>query len=183
MTRFQPKGDRSQRSIIASIAAEAAFGQLLTFEHLAQSLGISGDPDLKTVIRAAVTAARPLLLRDYGRVLIAARGQGYRVGKPSELAVVAQGHRMRADRQMGRALEVVTHGDTTGMTDSEYQRFMATRTIIVGLHRRMTAVEDRIERIEAALFGEAEPAAPVDGEVITSRYERPVKQPAWPRGR
>lgn len=174
MPHFQPKGDRSQRSVITSLAAAAEFGALLTYAELTTALQLSDVPDPRPVIRGAVTAARPVLLRDHGRVLIPLRGEGYRIGNPGELAGVAQGHRMRADRQLGQALAVVTHGDTNGMTDAEYQRFAATRTAIVGLHRRMTAVEDRIERIETALFGSEPARSPVIGEVTERSDAHPV---------
>jgi hypothetical protein len=166
MPLFQPKGDRSQRSIIAALAASSEYGALLSYDELIRALGIDDDDNPRPIVRSAVTAARPLILRDHGRVLIADRGRGYRIGQPGELAGVAQAYRMSADRQLSRALDIVTHGDTASMSDVEYQRFAATRTVIVGLHRRMTAVEDRLERMEKALFGDGEPTSRVAGEVI-----------------
>jgi hypothetical protein len=174
MPPFQPKGDRSHRSIIVDLASRADLGALLTYQEMSQALGLPWRAeDTRPVVRSAVTSARPALIRDHGRVLIAQRGEGYRVGKPGELEGVAMGHRDRSERQLMKALAVVTHGDTKSMSDAEYQRFQAAKLIIVGLHRRMTQIEDRMSRVEAAVFGQPPPQA--TGEVLESASEREAR--------
>lgn len=172
MTQFQPKGDRSFRSIIISMAANASFGQLLTFSDMADAMGLESQGDVRPAVRGAVAAAKPLLMRDHGRVMISARGEGYRVGRPGEIEGVALDHRNKSEKQLLRALDVVTYADTKSMSDAEYQRFEATKAVIVGLHRRMNAMEDRLSKIEEAVFGP--PKLPATGHVI-ERHDDPVR--------
>lgn len=153
MSPFAPKGDRSLRVIVAELAAKAEFGQLLTFNELALALDVPDNEAGHNRVRQAVSTARPLVLKDHGRALVAVRGQGYRVALPGELAGIAQDHRHRADRAMGRALAVVDRADTSAMSPEEYQRFQAVGVVIRNLHGRMTSAEDRLADLESAVFG------------------------------
>lgn len=179
MPQFTPRGDRSLKLAAVDLVVKAEPGELLTYAYLATALNageFSGDP--RDVIRGAISAARPLLIRDHGRAIIAERGKGYRVALPGELAGVAQEHRGKADRQVSKALAIVTHGDTSTMTQEEFTRFQATRAIIVNLHRRMNNMEERMARIEEAIFGKA--PAQATGEVISTEVPRAESQrPYW----
>jgi hypothetical protein len=168
MPYFKPAGDRSYRDAVLELATVTPLGELLEFTRLASVLRLSTSADDRTIIRGAVSAARPRLIRDHGRALIAVRGKGYRIARPGELADVAQDYRQRADRQVNRALLVVKHADTSGMTAVEYQRFEATRIIITSLHMRMNMMDERLARLESAIFG---PELPVAVGVITERHD------------
>jgi len=163
---FPSKGSRALRVIVAEMAAKAAFGDVLTFEALAQAIDVGADEAGRAQVRQAVSAARPLLLNDHGRALVAVRGKGYRVARPGEMAGIAQDHRQRADRQIGRALAIIDKADMTAATDEERRRFQAVGLVIRNLSNRMNSAEQRLADLEEAVFGPGPKIIPgeVDGD-------------------
>lgn len=164
MSPFTPKGSRALRVIVTEMAAAADYGDILTFADLAEALGLDDDEAGRAQVRQAVSAARPLVLQDHGRALVAVRGTGYRVALPGELAGIAQDHRRRADRQIGKALAVVEHADMTAATEEERRRFQAVGLVIRNLHSRMTSAEQRLADLEDVVFGSRPKVVP--GKVI-----------------
>jgi hypothetical protein len=162
---FQPKGSRALRVIITEMAAKAAYGDVLAFADLAVAIDVTDDDAGRSQVRQAVSAARPLLLSDHGRLLVAERGKGYRVALPGEAAGVAQDHRRRADRQISKAVAIVDSADTTGMSPEELKRFMAVGMVIRNLHGRMTAAEQRLADLEDAVFGQTPRRKVIPGKI------------------
>jgi hypothetical protein len=163
MSPFPPKGSRALRVIITEMAAKASRGDVLTFTELAEAIGVGEDEAGRAQVRQTVSAARPLLLSDHGRALVAVRGKGYRVALPGEIAGIAQDHRRRADRQIGKALDVIDKADMTAATEEEQRRFQAVGVVIRNLHSRMTTAEQRLADLEDAVFGP--PRRVIHGEV------------------
>lgn len=165
MSPFTPKGSRALRVIVAELAARAAYGDVLTFTELAQAIGVEDDAAGHAQVRQAVSAARPVLLADHGRALVAVRGKGYRVALPGELAGIAQDHRRRADRQIGKALAVIDQADMSAATDEERQRFQAVGVVIRNLHSRMTSAEQRLADLEDVVFGQKPRRKVIPGKI------------------
>jgi hypothetical protein len=160
---FPAKGSRALRVIVAEMAAGASFGDVLTFTELAQAIDVADDEAGRAQVRQAVSAARPLLLNDHGRALVAVRGKGYRVARPGEMAGIAQDHRQRADRQIGKALAIIDKADMTAATEEERRRFQAVGLVIRNLSNRMNSAEQRLADLEEAVFGPSPKIVP--GEV------------------
>jgi hypothetical protein len=155
MSPFKPKGDRSLRAIVASLTASASPGDLLAYKDLAIALDLPEND--RTQIRQAVSAARPVILRDHNRALIPVRGEGYRIAYANEFAGLAQDHRRKADRQMTKALDIVSNVNEQELSPQELQRHRAVAMVIKNLHNRMTGAESRLEQLEKAVFGERPP--------------------------
>jgi len=167
MSPFIPKGSRAIRVIITEFASSVELGELLSFKILAERIGVDDDDAGRARVRQAVSAARPLLLKDYKRALVADRGKGYRVALPGEFAGIASDHRDRATRQMGKALAVIEHADEAAMSPQELQRHRAVGIVIRNLHGRLTSAEQRLADLEAAVFGPPQKVIPghvEDGE-------------------
>lgn len=160
MSPFRPKGDRSLRVIVADLAAKADHGTLLTFAALAEAIGAQDDEAGRNQVRQVVSAARPLLLSDHGRALVAVRRQGYRVATPGEMTGVAQDYRARGDESFRKALVVYDKADTKSMTTGELAIFRAASSGFRAMHRRMNAQEDRISDLEEAVYGRRRPVIP-----------------------
>jgi hypothetical protein len=165
MSPFTPKGSRALRVIITELAAAANYGDILTFTDLAQAIDVTDDETGRAQVRQTVSAARPLLLSDHGRALVAVRGKGYRVALPGEMAGIAQDHRRRADRSIGRALAVIDKADMTAASDEERRRFQAVGVVIRNLHSRMTSAEQRLADLEDAVFGQKPRRRVIPGKV------------------
>lgn len=152
MSPFTPKGDRAQRVIVVELAAQAQPGDLITYDTMARALGL--DPARhRERIRQAVTAARPLLLVDHKRCLVADPGHGYRVAFAREQAGIAQLHRRKADRQLTTAMAVIENVDETAMTEAERNRHRATGLVLRRLVSHMTRTDERLAHLEAMVFG------------------------------
>jgi hypothetical protein len=152
MSPFAPKGDRAQKVIVVELAAKAQPGDLITFDAMAEALDL--DPaQHRERIRQAVTAARPILLADHKRCLVADPGHGYRVAFAREFAGIAQTHRRKADRQIGKAMAVIDNVDVADMTPAELQRHQAVGVVMRNLVGRMTSAEERLGQLEAMVFG------------------------------
>lgn len=164
MSPFKPKGDRSLRTIVADLTSKASPGDLLTYRTLAFALELPEDD--RTQIRQAVSAARDVILKDQNRALIAVRGEGYRVAYANEFAGLAQGHRRRADRQMTKALDIVSNVNESELSPEDLKRHRAVAMVIRNLHNRMSGAESRLEQLEKAVFGERPPT--IQGRVEKS---------------
>jgi hypothetical protein len=162
LSPFAPKGDRSLRVIVAEMVGQRSPGDLLTYEELGKVLDL--DPDeRRDQIRQAVSAARPLVLIDQKRALIPVRGEGYRIAWASEFAGIATEYRRKADRSIGRALDVVRNVNEKELSPEELKRHRAVAVIITNLHTRMTSAESRLQQLEEAVFGKPRPVIP--GEI------------------
>jgi len=150
---FQPKGSRALRVIVAELAATRDRGDLITYGELAEALDTTEDEAGRSLVRQAVSAARPLLLRDHKKALVAVRAKGYRVALAGEHAGIAQDHRRKSDRQISKALAVIEHTDESAMTPDELRRHNAVGVLIRNLHSRMTSAEQRLADLETAVFG------------------------------
>lgn len=164
MAAFKPKGSRALRVIIAERAAAEQYGTVLTFAELAAELGAADNEAGRALVRQSVSAARPLLLRDYSKALVAVRGHGYRVAEPGEFAGIAQEHRGRADRSLHRALATVDHAPVEHMTQAERARHNAVSTVLHNVVSRMTAAEKRLADLEAIVYGPPRAASRIVNE-------------------
>lgn len=151
MAAFQPKGSRAIRVIVAELAAKTPRGDLLTFEQIAEAIDV--DPEDRSAVRQAVSAARPLMLRDHSIALVAERRKGYRVALAGEFAGIAQDYRRRSDRAITKAVAHIDHAPVGEMDDAERKRWEAVGIVVRNLHSRMTSAEQRLADVEAVLFG------------------------------
>lgn len=164
MAAFQPKGSRAIRVIVAELAARTQRGNLLTFAEIAAALGLTGDGEAtRSQVRQAVSAARPLMLRDHNIALVAERGKGYRVAQPGEFAGIAQDHRRKSDRAIGRALATIDNAPVNAMSPDERKRHEAVGIVVRNLHNRMSSAEQRLADLEAVIYGP--PRKVIEGQV------------------
>lgn len=150
---FQPKGSRALRVILVEAAVAAPVGSILTYAELARQIDAPDNDAGRAQVRQVVSMARPLLLRDHRRALVAVRGEGYRVARAGEFAGIAQDHRRKSDRQMSKALAVIEHAPEDQMSAEELTRHRAVGTVIRNLHSRMNSAEQRLADLEAAVYG------------------------------
>jgi hypothetical protein len=151
MAAFQPKGSRAIRVIVTELAAKASRGDLIPFDQIADAIGVSRED--RSAVRQAVSAARPLMLRDHNIALVAERGKGYRVALAGEFVGIAQDYRRKSDRAIGRSIAHIEFAPVKEMTEAERKRWEATGIVLRALHKRMTSAEQRLADIERVLFG------------------------------
>ena len=151
MAAFQPKGSRAIRVIVADLAASKTRGDLITFEEIADAINVPAED--RAQVRQAVSAARPLMLRDHQIALVAERRKGYRVARPGEFAGIAQDHRLKSDRQLSKALAHIERAPVDDMTPAERKRHEAVGTVLRNVIGRMTDAEQRLADLESVVYG------------------------------
>ena len=142
---------RSGADIIAGLVQDKDYGTILTFGEIAEALGV-GESEL-VIIRGAVNRAKRRLNRDYLRHLVAVPRKGYKVIYPGEFADAAVHHRKKSDRQIKKAISVISAADERDMTEAELVRNRQIANVMRALHERQQDTDARLSRIEKLLFG------------------------------
>ena len=162
---------RSAASLIAELAHGKPYGHILTYEEIADQLGI--EPTDLVRIRSAMARSKERLLREHQRGVEARPGRGYEILHPGAHAHLAAKHRRKSDRQIKRAIKVIKGADERDMNPMELERNRQLGMVLERLHERQQDVEDRVSRLESLMLGTikvipgiAEPAYPaIAGEV------------------
>jgi len=97
---FEPKGDRSEATLLYELFASRDYGSLISYDELTDALG----RDLRAGQRGPVYAARVRLEKNDDKTLALERCVGYRIARPDEHVGLAQGRRKRARKQLSRGL-------------------------------------------------------------------------------
>jgi alkylated DNA nucleotide flippase Atl1 len=142
---------RSAASLITELVHGKPYGYLLTYDEIADQLGI-GPSDLVR-IRAAIARSKDRLLREHKRGIEARPGEGYVVLHPGQHAHLASRHRKKSDRQIKRAIRVIKGANELDMTDMERERNRQVGMVLERLHERQQDVEDRVARLESLMLG------------------------------
>jgi len=136
--------------------APQPYGTLVSYADILKATGL----DLRAN-RAPVSRARSEMEAVDQKTFEAARNKGYRIVEPSQHLRLANGHRQRSVRQMGRAVEVAQATNVTlctpeearavrefGMWAAKVQRDVAwSHQRHDDMERRMTAVESGLNEL------------------------------------
>jgi hypothetical protein len=152
--------------IVAELAAGTPRGEVLPYGKLADAIGVKDNQAGRSQIRQAVSAARPIVLRDHNMALVPVRNLGYRVAYPGEFAGIAQDHRRRSDRQLSKALAVIDNAPLADMTPAERKRHEAVGLVLRNVVSRMSSAEQRLADLETVVYGP--PRKVIRGEVEDS---------------
>ena len=152
-TPFAPayRDGRSAASLIVELAHGKPYGYVLTFEEIADQLGIA--PTDLVRIRAAIARTKDRLLREHQRGIEAKPGEGYVILHPGAHAHLATKHRKKSDRQIRRAIRVIKGADERDMNPMELERNRQIGMVLERLHERQQDTEDRVARLESLMLG------------------------------
>lgn len=116
MSPFQPvTGEQSRRSIALELLAARSADEVVTYEELAEALGVDDRP----IAQAAVNTAKLALERDHNKAVAAVKDVGYRVVHASEQLGLAKRHQVSSRRQLVRARSKVKNIDMAKLTEGE----------------------------------------------------------------
>jgi hypothetical protein len=143
---------RSAASLIAELVEGKPYGYLLTFEEIADHLGIG--PDELVRIRSAMARAKSRLLQEpILRAVEARPGNGYVIVAPGEGVRLATSYRRKSDRAIKRAVKVIAGVDERDMTDGERERNRQMGIALQQLQDRVKATEGETARLRALMGG------------------------------
>lgn len=133
MSNFEPKGDEPRWKAIYPLFESAEENDLVTYEALADALGVSAKKD-RTVIQATVGQVRRKLLVKTDKAFVPVPNEGYRIVKAAEHYDLAQVEQKKARRRLKHTHALVVHTDMNGMELSQRRRFdMAARLVAAQL--------------------------------------------------
>lgn len=151
---FRPayRDGRSAASLIAELVAGKPYGYLLTYEEIADQLGIGAD-DLPRIRSAMARTKGRLLQEPILRAVEARANKGYMIVPPGEGVRLADGYRRKSDRAIKRAVKVITGVDERDMTDGERERNRQMGIALQQLQDRVKATEGETARLRALMSG------------------------------
>jgi hypothetical protein len=146
---FQPKGDRAEwQMIYEDLLLGAEFGDVVTLADLNRVLG----RDFRKS-RSPLYRARKAFAAERGRWLTAVPRVGYRVIEAREHMTHANGHKRRAQRQLGTMMVITQATYVTRLTPDELKRFDGQAkvnallfSVAVQHERRLNSHEDALRR-------------------------------------
>lgn len=111
---FVPVGAVARWRVVYDLLRPLKFGEVLTYEAIADALELDADTDRHVIQMASRRALRELLNIDH-RGSKAVTNVGYRIAKPEEHVTLAKDKNKRAGRQISAGHVVATKVDLNGM--------------------------------------------------------------------
>lgn len=142
---------KAAAELIAELVEGKPYGYVLTYEEIAEQLGIG--PGELVRIRSAVARSKERILRDHLRALESRPRKGYAILAPGENVRLAASHRRKSDRQIKRAVKVINGADERDMTDSERERNRQVGIALTQLQDRVKNTEGETGRLRALMGG------------------------------
>lgn len=158
MTRFEPVGDVARWKVVYGLLQAADVDGVVTYEEMGTALGLDPDSDRHTLQMATRRAAQELETVDKHAVS-SVRNVGYRVVRPDEHVVLAQGQQQRSSRALKRGHSKVVNVDLSGMTPEVRQLTEATMRAFamqMDFNKRFDARQKRLEDVVATMGARTE---------------------------
>lgn len=115
MTRpFEPIGDRARWRVIYDLLRKTATSEVITYQELADALGLHPDDDRHTIQMAVRRAAREHEEAD-NRALDVIPNTGYVIVPAPEHLRLARDHHKRASKSLARGHSKVVHVDLSAL--------------------------------------------------------------------
>ena len=114
MAPLQPAGERARWRTVYDLLRKAATGEVITYERLAEALGLDAEADRHTIQMAVRRAAREHEVSD-DRALDVIPNTGYVIVPAADHLRLARRHQKRADKSLARGHSKVVHVDMSGM--------------------------------------------------------------------
>lgn len=141
---------RSAAALIAELVQGKPYDYLLTYEEIAEQLGIESTELVR--IRSAMARSKDRLLREpILRAVEARPGKGYMIVRPGENVRLAASYRRKSDRSIKRAVKVINGADERDMTDRERERNRQMGIALTQLQDRVKATEGEMAKFRALM--------------------------------
>lgn len=148
---FEPVGDLARWRTVYDMLKPLVVDDVLTYEALAQALGLNADHD-RPVMQAAVRRAARTFEQADKHALVAVPNVGYRVVRADEHVVLARGQQRRASRALERGHSKVVNVDLRGLSPEVRALTEATArafSLQMDFNRRFDVRQQRLEGVVA----------------------------------
>lgn len=173
MSPFKPAGDRARWRMVYDVLRHADIGDVITYEALAEALGLDPGKDRHKVQMAVRRASVDFLDTDK-RALDVVIDEGYRVVDASGHLLLARRHQSKASKSLERGHSAATNVDLSGV---EPQTRHALEVVAQAFALQMDynrRLDVRQKRLEDALADVTERSGRTEAEVaeLRERLER-----------
>lgn len=152
MNPFQPLGETARWRILYDLLKGCDVGDVLTYERMADNLGLNPEAD-RIKIRAALRRAAREFETENKHALVAVSGLGYRVVMPNEHVQLARVQQDRSNRALKRGHSKVVNVDLNGLSPEIRQLTEATMRALsmqMDFNRRLDVRQKRLESVVLA---------------------------------
>jgi hypothetical protein len=153
-----PIAEVARWRIIYDMLQPLAVGEVLTYETMAERLGLDPASDRQSIQMAARRALRELLEVDH-RAADAVKNVGYRIAKPVEHIDLARQRNRRAGRQIAVGHSVATKVNLDGMDPQSVSALAAIArgfAMQAEINRRLAARQEQHEEMLGMLMERVE---------------------------
>jgi len=172
MSPFLPKGDKARWITIFEHVTNMTTGDLLTYETIANLLGLNPEADRHALQMAVRRAAQASLTEDK-RALEAVPNEGYRIVEPEEHMRLAKVQQKKSRRALVRGERTVVNVDFNGMEPDVRHAFEIVAQAFAMQQEFMRRVDIRQTRVERAVREVRESKADAaDVEELQARLAR-----------
>lgn len=148
MAAFKPEGERARWQTIYDVLCEAKVGDVVTYERLAEALGLDAVGDRHRIQVAMRRAALEHEQADK-RAVDAVANVGYRVVEAPEHLVLAKRHQRRANRQLARGHSKAVNVDLSNLDPDVRHAFEVVAqafSMQMEFNRRFDVRQKRVEQ-------------------------------------
>jgi len=153
MQPFQPIGERARWRTAYDLLRKAATGTVVTYEELAEALGLDADKDRHAIQMAVRRAAREHEEQD-NRVVDVVPNSGYTIVPPSVQLNIGRRHHKKAGKSLARGHSKVIHVDLSGIdpeTRNAFEVMAHAFAAQMDFNRRFEGRQAKIEEAISAM--------------------------------
>lgn len=145
---------RSNAEVVIDLVKMGAPGEVYTYQQIADALSVGTDHAYGvSEVRTIVAGCYARLLKEQQRALHNVRRVGYRLAHANDHNRLALVRTKKADVQMRRGFETLTHVRWDEM-DAEHRKVHEGTLLVVGaLYQQQQAMDRRLSAVEAAIRG------------------------------
>lgn len=167
---FEPKGDEPRWKAIWPLFENAAEDDVVTYDELADALGVDAKHD-RVAIQGVVGQLRRKLLVKTEKAFVPVANKGYRIVKAGEHFDLAQVEQKKARRRLKRTHDLVVYTDRNGMDPTHRGKLDLAERLVAAQINFNRRTDLRLKNLEKA------------SEAATSHFERSDEEAAALRER
>lgn len=143
---------KSDAQVVIEMMREDEPGTLYTFDRLIEELQRESPREFsRSDVCGVIARSLPRVERELKRTLVSVRDTGYRLALASDHVMVGTSRKARADKQLKRGLSALQNVRWDEMTEDQRRAHTGTLLIVSALHHNMSALDDRLSRVERAV--------------------------------
>jgi hypothetical protein len=143
---------RSNAQVVLDLVQGGEPGRVYTFDEIAEALSVGATREFnRSDVRSIVAGANQRLLKEQQRVLHNVRHIGYRIAEAKDHRSLALTHKHRADVQLLRGYQRLTHVRYEEMDANARAAHEGTLMVVGALYQQQKAMDRRLTAVEAAI--------------------------------